>query len=69
MARDNAVSVIDQDGIGKTKPPDRIGDLGNLLLRVRAGIGWARLQGAYILVNNRKPSVVWFCWRHFDLHG
>jgi hypothetical protein len=40
VTRYNAVRVIDQNRVGKTKPPDGIGDLGNLLLGVRAG--WLR---------------------------
>ena len=47
---DDAVSVIDQNRVGKAKPPDSIGDLGNLLLGVRARVGRARLQGTHGLV-------------------
>jgi hypothetical protein len=32
VAGNDAVSVIDQDGIGKTKSPDGVGDLDDLLL-------------------------------------
>jgi hypothetical protein len=49
----DAVSVIDKDGIGKTKSPDGIGDLSNLLLRVGTGVGRARLQRAHGLIANR----------------
>jgi hypothetical protein len=42
VAGNDAVSVIDQDRVGETKPPDGIGDLGNLLLGVGSGVGRAR---------------------------
>jgi hypothetical protein len=43
VAGNNAINVIDQDGICETKSPDGVGDLDNLLLRMGAGIGSARL--------------------------
>jgi len=54
VASNDAVSVIDQDRVSKTEPPDGIGDLDNLLLGVGTGISRAGLQVSQGLINNGK---------------
>jgi hypothetical protein len=58
VAGNHEVCVIDQDRVDKAEPPDGVGDLGNLLFRMGAGIAPPRLQVGYVLVNNDKLSMV-----------
>ena len=52
MPGDDAVRIIDQDRIGESEPPDRRGDLLNLLCGMRARIACSGLQRRNRLVDN-----------------
>ncbi|WP_456780935.1 hypothetical protein [Bradyrhizobium sp. USDA 3315] len=56
MPCDDAIVVIDQDRVGESEPLDRLGDLGDLLLGMGAGVIGARVKIAGALVGQVEFS-------------